>query len=114
MKIYDMHLKSDSITAIVSGIKTIEIRIFDEKRKELSVGDKLIFTNSENENQKVNVIIEELITAPDFKTLFDKINLQDGGWDKKATPESAAIDMKKYYSKEQEKENGVLAIKFVK
>lgn len=111
MKINNMHLRPDNINAIISRTKKIEIRLNDKKRRELEVGDEIIFTNSNNKGQNVKVVIEELIIASDFKDLFSKIDLDEAGWDKEADVQSAVNDMRKYYSEAEEKENGVVAIK---
>ena len=109
---YRMKLTGSNFQLIQKGKKTIEIRLFDEKRKKLKIGDEIVFTNINDENQKIKVIVKDLITAENFETLFNGINLVDAGWNTNDTAEIAANDMLKYYSANQIKENGVLAILF--
>ena len=45
-KLSFMKLNPTPFDMIKSGEKTIEPRLFDEKRKALSLGDEIIFTNN--------------------------------------------------------------------
>ena len=38
-----MHLDNGSFNSIKNGTKTIEMRLFDDKRKEMSIGDEITF-----------------------------------------------------------------------
>jgi len=109
---HQMHLTDLVFGLIQKGKKIIEVRLLDEKRRLLNIGDEIIFENRSDENEKIQVVVKDLIIADSFENLFKKINLVDGGWDLNATPESAASDMKKYYNDQEIRENGVLAIKF--
>ena len=40
-----MKLKNEPFVSIKNGLKTIEMRLFDEKRKQIKVGDTIEFTN---------------------------------------------------------------------
>ena len=41
-----MKLNAYPFEMIKSGEKTIEIRLFDEKRQQIKAGDKIVFTNN--------------------------------------------------------------------
>ena len=43
--IHEMRLNNEPFNKIKEGTKTVELRLLDEKRKTLRVGDKIIFTN---------------------------------------------------------------------
>ena len=43
--IFEMRLKSEPFQKIASGEKTVELRLFDDKRRGLNIGDDIIFTN---------------------------------------------------------------------
>lgn len=49
--IHEMRLNNEPFNKIKEGTKTVELRLLDEKRKTLRVGDKIIFTNRTN-NEK--------------------------------------------------------------
>lgn len=108
--VHQMKLNTDPFKKVKSGSKTIEIRLFDEKRQELKIGDKIIFTNTET-SEDISTEIIDLYKSNSFIDLFSKISSKDAGWNKDDTPEKMANDMRKYYPKEDEEKYGVLGIK---
>lgn len=108
-KTIEMKLQAEPFEKIVNGQKTVEMRLYDEKRKKLNVGDKIIFSKQGEEDEKVKVRITKLNTFKSFKELYSFYK------DKKvlgyAEKEKASFkDMEKYYSKEEQKREGVVAI----
>ena len=102
-----MHLDSVAYEAVVSGNKTIEMRLNDEKRRELKVGDIIEFTNrATKETLKAKVI--ELHVYKNFEELYkhhDKVSL---GY--KENEIASPSDMRKYYSFEDTIKYGVVGI----
>ena len=109
-KTVNMKLQSEPFQKIASGKKKVEMRLFDEKRKKLNVGDRIIFTEQGFEQNEIRVKITNLNKFSSFDELYnfykDKtlLGYEDG---QTAKPE----DMEKYYTK-QEQKDGVLAIEF--
>lgn len=109
-KTVNMKLQSVPFEKIASGKKKVEMRLFDEKRKNLNVGDKIIFSKQGKEENKLRVKITKLNKFSSFNELYefyeDKTLL---GYEigQTAKPE----DMEKYYTK-QEQKDGVVAIEF--
>ena len=109
-KTVNMKLQSEPFEKIASGKKKVEMRLFDEKRKKLNVGDKIIFSEQGKEENKLRVKITKLNKFSSFNELYefyeDKTLL---GYEigQTAKPE----DMEKYYTK-QEQKDGALAIEF--
>ncbi len=102
-----MKLNPSPFEKIKSGEKTVEIRLYDEKRQLLKVGDALQFIQTQS-GETLDVEIVGLRSFPSFQELyqrFDKIAIGYNAEDV-AKPE----DMYAYYSKEDEKRYGVLAI----
>ena len=106
--IHNMRLHSSPFELIKCGTKTIELRLYDVKRRSLMVGETIILENRKT-GEKINVLIKALKRFPSFKELYDsypdKIILGYGEG-VEAKPE----DMEKYYSKEDIIKYGVLAI----
>ena len=50
-----MNLNPSPLKLIREGKKTIELRLLDEKRKGISVGDTIVFVNTEDENDILSV-----------------------------------------------------------
>ncbi len=54
---------------IKSGSKTIELRLYDEKRREIQVGDTILFTNTEN-GEHLSVRVLALSVFDSFEELY--------------------------------------------
>lgn len=70
--IHEMRLNNEPFNKIKEGTKTVELRLLDEKRKTLRVGDKIIFTNRTN-NEKIDVVITNLFKADSFEPIYENI-----------------------------------------
>ena len=84
----------------------------DEKTKDqLKVGDKIIFTNRTN-NEKIDVLVTNLFKADSFAPIYEKYSKVAMGYNEEddAKPE----DMEEYYSKEEIKKYGCIAIEIEK
>lgn len=104
---HEMRLHSGPFELIKSGTKTIELRLYDEKRKLIKENDIIEFTNRTN-NEKLIAKVIKLHKYNSFEELykhFDKISL---GYlqNEEANPN----DMSIYYSKEEQEKYGVVGI----
>ncbi len=110
-KTVQMKLQETPFEKIESGQKTVEMRLYDEKRRMLNVGDKIVFSKQGEEDKKIKVKITKINTFKSFKELYKFYT------DKKvlgyAEKEKASFkDMEKYYPKEKQKSDGVVALEF--
>ena len=105
--IYEMNLHPGPFELIKSGLKDIEMRLYDDRRKAIKIGDEIKFINRDtNEELVVEVInLYRFNTFDELYHYFDKTRL---GY----KPEEIAnpSDMELYYSKEQIQKFGVLGI----
>jgi ASC-1-like (ASCH) protein len=106
MGLYDEYFHS-----VKNGKKIVEVRLNDEKRRKISIGDTIEFTNLHKENQKLIVEVTNLTTYNSFKEMYENVPLKDFDCDK-WTIEDLLEGTYKIYSKQQEKEFGTLAINF--
>ena len=105
-----MHLNNDPFEWIKSGKKSVEIRLYDEKRKKLKIGDIIIFKKLGG-SEEIKARIKGLLRFNSFRDLFlfiPKKYLAHESLDL----EEQVLRMRKYYSEEDEKKHGVLAIWF--
>lgn len=109
-----MRLNQEPFDKIASGRKTIELRLYDEKRKLVKPNDEIIFTHIQNPCRSISVIVDSVITAASFESLFKHISLVDCGYDEKEITGSNHLDMSQYYSAEKQRQFGVVGIKFSK
>lgn len=111
MNMHHLHLHPKPFDLIKSGNKTIESRLFDEKRQSYRVGDICMFTNRANESETLQVEIINLMRANNFKELFSnpEVSTKSGG----RTKDELLKEIEKYYSDEDQNRNGVVGIEFI-
>ena len=105
---HEMKLNNEPFECIKNGTKTIELRLNDEKRKLLTVGDYIEFTNRVT-NEKLLVEVIELFKYNSFEELYKHFNKIEMGYS--INEEANPKDMENYYSKEEQEKYGVLGIK---
>ena len=104
---HKMNLWNDSFLSIKSGIKTIEMRLNDEKRSLLRAGDTIIFTNATTK-EEMTVKVIKTIVYKDFFELYKHYNKLEIGYNEDEINDPS--DMYQYYSKEKIDKYGALAI----
>ncbi len=109
-----MKLNPEPFDKIASGKKTIELRLYDEKRKLVRPADEIVFTHIRNPYRSISVIVDSVITAASFESLFKHISLVDCGYEEKEINGSIHLDMNQYYSEEKQRQYGVVGIRFSK
>ncbi len=107
--VHKMHLKSDPFEKIKMGIKTIELRVFDEKRQKLKIFDDIIF-KCDDTNEELGTTIVGLYIFPNFESLYAKLPLLKCGYTEENIAEASAEDMKKYYPDDILNEYNVIGI----
>ncbi len=107
---HHMKLQSDPFKKISSGRKTIELRLYDEKRQRIRPGDTIIFSNLENPNATVSVTVLKLFCFRNFTELFASLPLEKCGYSEAELPSASASDMNIYYSEEDQRRYGVVGI----
>lgn len=105
-----MRLDEEPFVAIKSGKQFIDVRLFDDKRSLLNVGDKIIFFKRPDEIESLEANIIGLSIFNSFEELFKVIDKQKFGYEEDDTLEYQIECMRKYYSIEDEQEFGVVGI----
>lgn len=105
--LHKLNLCHEPFIAITKGNKRIEMRLYDEKKSLINIGDILEFTDLET-LEKVNCKVINIKTHPSFVELYqdnDKVLL---GYDSHdiASPD----DMLKYYPKDRQAKYLAMAI----
>ena len=103
--IHKMKLNESPFERIKNGTKTIEFSLYDEKRKKIEIGDKIEFSKLPDLQEKILVDVLDIYREETFEKLFKKIYTDEDEIERKTK------SMYQYYSKEQEKEYGVVGIK---
>lgn len=104
MGIYDEYL-----TSIKEGKKTIEVRLNDDKRRKIKVGDTIEFIRIPEKNETFRVQVTKLRKYVTFEELYNDIPFKEfdcEGWTMKEMLDSTY----EIYTPEQEIKWGTLAI----
>ena len=109
MNVHFMKLKPDPFRLMLSGEKTIEMRLYDEKRRKVCVGDRIFFENvSSGETLETKVL--KLHRFSSFDELYRALPLWKCGYALDCISEAKASDMEHFYSVESQKKYGVIGI----
>ena len=103
--LYKMKLREKPFEEIKNGTKTIEYRLYDEKRQQIKVGDQIEFSKLPELQEKILVDVVELYRDDTFENLFKKL------YNNEKEIESKVESMHQYYTQEEEKKYGVIGIK---
>ena len=106
---HQMQLQPVPFDLIKSGAKTIELRLYDEKRRKIRIGDEIVFTNTEN-GKTLAVKVLNLSVFDSFKELYKTLPLLQCGYTEQDIASASPDDMDMYYPKEKQKEYGVVGI----
>ena len=101
---HQMNLSDRPFEMIRSGKKTIELRLNDEKRRAIRVGDHILFNNS------LEVEVVALHRYPDFAGLYAAFPLSALGYLPQEESTASPSDMLAYYTREQIASCGALGI----
>lgn len=107
---HEMNLSTKPFDMIKDGRKTIELRLYDEKRREISVGDEIGFTRTDGDERLI-AKVEELYFFDSFEELYRSLDLTKCGYTEENVYKASPSDMEKYYSKEKQRKYGVVGIK---
>lgn len=102
-----LNLHPEPFKAIKSGLKDIEMRLYDERRRNIKVDDEIEFVSREN-GEKLYAKVIALHLFPSFNELYKAFPKSRLGYreDEIANPE----DMGKYYSPQAREKYGVVGI----
>lgn len=103
--LHKMRLKESPFERIKNGTKTIEFRLYDEKRSKIKIGDQIEFSKLPDLQETILVDVLDLYRDSTFETLFKKL------FHDKEEIKRKTSSMYQYYSPDEEKQYGVVGIK---
>lgn len=110
MTTHQLKLATEPFDAIVSGNKTIESRLYDDKRQKIQLGDEIVFTNRDNPSQTTTVKVVGLLRCATFYDLFSHNDPQKFGGE---SIEWLENQISEFYSIEDQQVHGVVGIEFI-
>ena len=106
-----MNLMPAPLKMIREGRKTIELRLYDEKRKQINIGDIITFINTENKDDELTALVTDLYVFNNFDELYKNLPLLECGYIEDDIASASPADMELYYPKDKQKLYGVVGIK---
>lgn len=103
-----MKLQQGSFESMRSGQKIIEIRLYDEKRREVMLGDIIVFKRQPEQTEIVRAEVTGLLR---YRTFIDLANDFPASCFGHANKENLLKFIYAFYTKEQEQQYGVLGIR---
>ncbi len=106
---HNMKLQPEPFEMIKSGQKTIELRLFDEKRRQIRIGDRIVFANTAT-GERLGATVVALHLFDSFAQLYQALPLLQCGYTEETVQKAHPADMECYYSAEEQKRYGVVGI----
>ena len=110
---HDSKLPLDPFERIKKGKKIIEVRLLDEKRKSIEIGDTISFFKLPNLEESIKTKVIGLSRFNSFKDFFSFFRTKPFGHPENMSIEEQVSGMRNAYSEEEEKKLGVLGIHIV-
>ncbi len=105
---FEMKLQPAAYDKIRTGIKVIELRLYDEKRQLISLGDHITFFRQPSPGESMTVQVVALLRYPSFSALISDFPC---AWFGGSSRKELLAELRRYYSEEDEKRYGIVGIK---
>ena len=106
-----VHLHPEVFDIVLNKDKDVEIRVNDEKRRKLHVGDTLVFLKRDSEEEKITAKVTNLVYFNNFEEVTNYYDMKRIYLEETTKNEYITL-MKKFYSDEEVNKYGVVAIEF--
>ena len=104
-----MNLNPEPFALIKAGIKTIELRLWDEKRQGIQIGDTIVFQHTET-GELLSATVLALHKFRNFSQLYQSLPLLQCGYTAENIQFADPSDMNQYYPTEVQQKYGVVGI----
>lgn len=104
-----MKLNPAPFEMIKSGQKTIELRLYDEKRQLVNICDEIVFINTVT-GETLQTKVLKLHHFDSFADLYKSLPLLKCGYTRENVGSATPADMEQYYSVDEQNKYGVLGI----
>ena len=107
---HKIKLKPQYYNYMLYGTKRIEIRLYDEKRPQIKIGDTIIFLKEPDLNESFKAKVTGLLRYNSFEDMFKDFDTSILS-DKSMTKKDLINVLEQFYTKEKQKQYGVLGIR---
>lgn len=108
--IHEMKLDPKYYDYFIKGTKKIELRLNDEKRQKIKVGDTIKFFKLPDLEESFAARVVELLNYNSFEELFNDYDISLLA-DNSMTMDELKSVLEKFYTKEEQDKYGVLGIR---
>lgn len=98
---------------INNGTKRIELRLYDEKRQKINIGDTIVFKKEPDLEVTIKVKVIGLLRYDSFENLFKDFDISVMA-DSLMTKKELLDVLEEFYTPEKQKRYGVLGIRIEK
>ena len=107
---HEMKLQPEYYNFILNGTKRIEIRLYDEKRQQIKIGDVIKFLKEPELNDSFNAKVVGLLRYNSFEEMFNDFDISILS-DESMTKDELISVLEQFYTKEKQEKYGVLGIR---
>lgn len=107
---HEMMLASEPFEKMKSGQKIIELRLYDERRQTITIGDYIVFYLLNDKRKKLTTEAVCLHIFDDFSQLYESLDLLKCGYTLDDIETARPEEMERYYPPEQIRKYGALGI----
>lgn len=107
---YRMKLLEKPFEQIKKGEKQIEVRCFDEKRRNIKAGDTILFSKLPQEKEQLETTVTALYPYSTFQALYSAFPPKEFGCPG-ASVEEMIAQVRAIYPRERELREGVVGIR---
>ena len=108
--LHRMHLDPQAFAAMEDERKTIELRLYDKKRRRIQAGDVIRFESTDDETDVLFARVTGMRFFASFDELYAALPLTACGYAPEELAAASPRDMDKYYAPEEQKKWGVVGI----
>lgn len=108
--IHEFKLQPEYYNYILNGTKKIELRLYDEKRQKIQLGDTIHFLKEPELVESFDAKVEGLLRYDSFENLFQDFDISILA-DKSMSKEGLLHVLEEFYTKEKQEKYGVVGIK---
>lgn len=110
---HEMKLQPKYFDFIKNGTKRIELRLFDDKRNAILLGETIRFIKEPELEENLDVIVTGLLRYNTFKELISDFSIEILA-DSSINKIELLNDLETFYSEEKQEKFGVIGIRFEK
>ncbi len=108
---YTMRLTATPFEKLRNGSKVIELRLYDEKRKRIKIGDTILFISLKDPSDTLLTRVADIYRFASFEDLYRALPMEELGYSEDEVATASPKDMEEFYSPEEQAQYGVVGFR---